>query len=55
MRLAALVGAPVGRMPIDRRVRTMKALILIGFACGVWLLVAGFAGVWPYAEAIPVN
>lgn len=54
-RLTALVGAPVGRMPIDRRVRTMKALILIGFAGGVWLLVAGFAGVWPYAEAIPVD
>jgi STE24 endopeptidase len=47
-RLAALVGKKADRLPIDRRVRALKVVTLLGFAAGLWLLVAGFAGVWPY-------
>ena len=48
-RLSALVGSPARRMPIDRHVRTVKVLTLLIFAGGVWLMVAGMLGYWPYS------
>lgn len=47
-RLADLVGEPTARLPIDRRVRTVLVLTLIGFGVGAWLTLAGFIGLWPY-------
>ena len=47
-RLRALVGVRSDRLPIDRRVRALKAVTLLGFLGGGWLLLAGFAQVWPY-------
>ena len=49
-RLARLVGTRADRMPIDGRVLVVKFCTLLGLGAGLWLLIAGFAGVWPYLE-----
>lgn len=48
-RLAGLAGARTDRLPIDRHVRTVKVLTLLGFSLGAWLTVSGLLGLWPYA------
>lgn len=48
-RLGALVGTPVGHLPIDRTVRTVLWLAVLVFLLGAALTAAGGLGLWPYA------
>lgn len=48
-RLGALIGTPVGRLPIDRTVRTVRWLSVLAFLAGAALTAAGGLGLWPYA------
>ena len=47
-RLRALVGTRADRLPIDRAVRRVMLMTLLGFGAGAWLALAGFLELWPY-------